>query len=113
MQGDPNALHMLLVILADNALKYSPDKSLVMVQLADAKNEVTLAVADNGPGIADSEKTKIFDRFYRVDKARSRAAGGLGLGLALAMAIVKLHGGTITPLDNKPQGCIMKVVLPK
>lgn len=113
VQGDPNALHMLLVILADNALKYSPDKSLVTVQLADAKNEVTLTVADNGPGIADSEKTKIFDRFYRVDKARSRAAGGLGLGLALAMAIVKLHGGTITPLDNEPQGCIMKVVLPK
>ena len=113
MRGDPDALNMLLVILVDNALKYSPERSLVEVRLAERKGAVMLEVADNGPGIADSDKLKIFDRFYRVDKARSRAAGGLGLGLALALAIVKLHGGTITPLDNMPTGCVMQVILPK
>lgn len=113
MRGDPDALNMLLVILVDNALKYSSDRSIVEVRLAERKGAVMLEVADNGPGIADSDKLKIFDRFYRVDKARSRAAGGLGLGLALALAIVKLHGGTITPLDNMPTGCVMQVILPK
>ena len=63
-------------------------------------------------GIGDEDKQKIFDRFFRVDKARSRSQGGLGLGLSLALAIVRQHGGSIKVLDNKPRGTIMYVKLP-
>ena len=67
---------------------------------------------DEGCGISDEDKEKVFDRFYRVDKARSRSQGGLGLGLSLAHAIVRQHQGKIKILDNKPCGTIMQVLLP-
>ncbi len=109
--GDDNELSRLLIILADNALKYSPAESEVTISLSKSKNTITLAVADHGPGIADEEKVKIFDRFYQVDKART-ASCGLGLGLSLAKGIVERHGGSIEALDNEPRGTVMRVLLP-
>lgn len=113
LKGDADSLNMLLIILLDNAVKYSPIASEILVKAADKRDSIILQVQDQGIGISDADKEKIFDRFYRVDKVRSREQGGLGLGLALALSIVRLHDGKITVLDNKPQGTIMQVMLPK
>ncbi|MBS8053072.1 cell wall metabolism sensor histidine kinase WalK, partial [Streptococcus suis] len=74
---------------------------------------VYFTVADNGLGISDADKKKIFDRFYRVDKARTRQKGGFGLGLSLAQQIIKTLGGKISVRDNQPKGTIFEVGLPK
>ena len=113
LKGDADSLNMLLIILLDNAVKYSPAASEILVKAADRRDSIILQVQDQGIGISDADKEKIFDRFYRVDKVRSREQGGLGLGLALALSIVRLHDGKITVLDNKPQGTIMQIMLPK
>ncbi len=113
MQGDEMALSRLLIILLDNALKYSPENTTITLRAATVKAHLVLEVRDEGCGVSDEDKKKIFDRFFRVDKARSRSQGGLGLGLSLAWAIVHQHGGSIKVLDNKPCGTIMYVTLPK
>lgn len=113
MQGDEMALSRLLIILLDNALKYSPEQTTITLRAAAVKDHLVLEVRDEGCGVSDEDKKKIFDRFFRVDKARSRSQGGLGLGLSLAWAIVHQHGGSIKVLDNKPCGTIMYVTLPK
>ncbi len=113
VQGDELALSRLLIILLDNALKYSAAKTTVTLRGARVKEHLVIEVRDEGCGISDEDKTRVFDRFYRVDKARSRTQGGLGLGLSLAWAIVHQHGGSIEAFDNQPQGTVMYVQLPK
>ncbi len=113
IQADKDAVARLPVILLDNAVKYSPENAQINLRLQEKGSSVILEVADNGCGISDADKEKIFDRFYRVDKARSRSEGGLGLGLSLAWSIVKMHNGKISVKDNVPQGTIMQVILPK
>lgn len=112
VQGDELALSRLLIILLDNALKYSAAKTTVTLRGARVKEHLVIEVRDEGCGISDEDKTRVFDRFYRVDKARSRSHGGLGLGLSLAWAIVHQHGGSIEAFDNQPQGTVMYVQLP-
>lgn len=112
LQGDEMALSRLLIILLDNAMKYSSVQTTITLRAAKVKTHLVLEVCDEGCGISDEDKLRIFDRFFRVDKARSRSQGGLGLGLSLALAIVRQHGGSIKVLDNKPQGTIMYVQLP-
>ena len=112
INADENSLHRLLVILLDNAIKYSPEGTDVLVQLMAVKHAAQIKIADNGIGIRAEDKEKIFDRFYRVDKARSRSMGGLGLGLSLAKAIVEQHHGKIWVEDNEPQGSVFVVELP-
>ena len=112
MQGDEMALSRLLIILLDNAMKYSSEQTQITLRAAKVKTHLVLEVRDEGCGISDDDKQKIFDRFFRVDKARSRSQGGLGLGLSLALAIVRQHGGSIKVLDHKPRGTIMYVKLP-
>ena len=112
MQGDEMALSRLLIILLDNAMKYSPEQTQITLRAAKVKTHLVLEVRDEGFGISDEDKQKIFDRFFRVEKARSRSQGGLGLGLSLALAIVRQHGGSIKVLDNKPRGTVMYVKLP-
>ena len=111
-QGDEMALSRLLIILLDNAMKYSPQQTTITLRAAKVKTHLVLEVRDEGCGISDEDKQKIFDRFFRVDKARSRSQGGLGLGLSLALAIVRQHGGSIKVFDNMPQGTVMYVKLP-
>ena len=111
--GDEMALSQLLIILLDNAMKYSPERTTVTLRVAGVKDRLVVEVRDEGMGVSDENKQKIFGRFFRVDKARSRSQGGLGLGLSLAWAIVRQHGGSIKVLDNKPKGMIMYVQLPK
>ena len=112
MQGDEMALSRLLIILLDNAMKYSPEQTQITLRAAKVKTHLVLEVRDEGCGISDEDKQRIFERFFRVDKARSRSQGGLGLGLSLALAIVRQHDGNIKVLDNKPRGTIMYVQLP-
>ena len=111
VQGDAESLKRLIIILLDNAIKYSDEGTKITVLLEKEKGEVVLQVADEGPGIPDKDKTKIFDRFYRVDKARSRAQGGNGLGLSLAQAIVQRHKGTIEVTNHEPQGSVFTIIL--
>ena len=113
VQGDEMALSRLLIILLDNAMKYSPANSKILLRAAAIKERLVLEVRDEGCGISDADKQKVFDRFFRVDKARSRSQGGLGLGLSLARAIVGQHQGSIKVLDNEPVGTIMYVSLPR
>lgn len=110
--GRRESMEQLLVILLDNALKYSPAASIVQVILKKQEDRLMLQVRDQGPGIPLEEQEKIFQRFYRVDKARSRGQGGLGLGLSLARQIVELHGGSIKAEAAEPKGSCFIVILP-
>lgn len=113
MEGDRYSLHRLVVIILDNAVKYSPAGTEIRVTLTADKNLINLQIADQGIGISSEEKKKIFERFYRVDKTRSRSMGGLGLGLSLAKSIVDHHQGKILVENNSPQGSLFTVRLPK
>lgn len=118
VEADRGFLRMALVNLLDNAVKYSPTNSEIRVcwKLAgkegDGPQMVELSVEDQGPGIEESERQHVFRRFYRVDMARNREAGGAGLGLAIAKWAVDAHGGRIL-LHSRPEGgLILKVSLP-
>lgn len=108
---DRTLLKQLMTILFDNAIKYTDADGQVALTVRATDRHLFISVADNGPGISDSDKKKIFDRFYRVDKARTRQKGGFGLGLSLAQQIVLALKGTITVKDNQPKGTIFEVKL--
>ena len=110
--GDEQRIGQLVLILVDNAVKYTPSMGQVTIQLEKYNNgDVSFSVADTGVGIAPEDKDKIFDRFYRVDKARSREMGGNGLGLSIANCIVKAHAGKITVESRPGEGTVFKVYL--
>ncbi|WP_247924892.1 sensor histidine kinase [Streptococcus salivarius] len=109
IQTDKTLLKQLMTILFDNAIKYTDDDGHVTFTVRTNDRHLYISVADNGPGISDSDKKKIFDRFYRVDKARTRQKGGFGLGLSLAQQIVLALKGTIVVKDNQPKGTIFEV----
>ena len=109
--GDKNKMEQLLIIFIDNAIKYSESGTITVTVDADSMNAVK-KVMDEGIGISESDAQKIFERFYRVDKARSRAAGGFGLGLNIARIIVVRHGGTVSVKPRSPHGSIFTVRLP-
>lgn len=109
--GDKNKMEQLLIIFIDNAIKYSESGTITVTADADSMHAV-IKVMDEGIGISESDAQKIFERFYRVDKARSRAAGGFGLGLNIARIIVVRHGGTVSVKPRSPHGSIFTVRLP-
>lgn len=109
--GDKNKMEQLLIIFIDNAIKYSESGTITVTVDADSMHAV-IKVMDEGIGISESDAQKIFERFYRVDKARSRAAGGFGLGLNIASIIVVRHGGTVSVKPRSPHGSIFTVRLP-
>ena len=96
-------LHQVIYNLVDNAVKYTPAGGAVQVSLKREEGQVILSVADNGNGIPEADLPRIFERFYRVDKARSRAAGGTGLGLSIVSDTVRQRGGTVE-VANRPEG---------
>ena len=98
--------------LIENAIKYNVDQGSVFVKLEQKEDKVQLTVEDTGIGIPEEDRYNIFTRFYRVDKARSREAGGSGLGLSIVHAAVKAHGGSILVGENKPQGSRFTVSFP-
>lgn len=108
---DKALLKQLITILFDNAVKYTAENGNIVILVKTTEKSLLLRVSDNGIGISNSDKERIFDRFYRVDKARTRQIGGFGLGLALAKQIVVTLKGDITVKDNFPQGTIFQVKL--
>lgn len=112
VHGDRARLHEVLANVLGNAVRHSPGQVPVVVCAALVDGLVEVVVADCGPGIPPADRERVFDRFHRVDTARSTQAGGAGLGLAIARSIVELHGGTIQAQPNDPQGCRMVIRLP-
>lgn len=105
-------LYQIVFNLVENAIKYNVPAGSVTVTVACEGEEAVLTVADTGIGIPEKDVPNIFSRFYRVDKARSREAGGSGLGLSIVRDAVILHGGTITVSANQPQGTVFSVRFP-
>jgi two-component system phosphate regulon sensor histidine kinase PhoR len=110
--GDPEALELLVNNLLDNAVKYTGEGGQVNVRLASAEGMAWLEVADDGVGISPEHHDRIFERFYRVDQARSRELGGTGLGLSIVKHICKAHHGTISVRSTLGVGSTFEVVLP-
>ncbi len=110
--GDEAALRRVADILLDNAFKYTPSPGSVNLSLKQNGESAVITVQDSGIGISEEDQPKIFERFYRVDKARSREQGGAGLGLAIARWIVTQHHGSIAVESRPGQGSIFRVELP-
>ncbi len=99
--------------LLENAIKYSPKKSDIILELEDSEKEVIIRIKDKGDGISKAEYDKIFERFYRIDKSRSRQSGGTGLGLAITKKIITSHKGKIEVSSKKGKGSTFAIYLPK
>jgi signal transduction histidine kinase len=113
LRVDADRMRQVLANLVANAIRHSPDAGLVLLSARADGTVNRLEVADEGPGIPAEELERVFERFYRSDRARSADAGGAGLGLAIARWIVELHGGTIRAADAEPTGCRIVVELPR
>jgi len=113
LMGD--RLHLLSVVfnLVDNALKYSPENPDIKIAVEEKENNVELRVADNGVGIPDEYKTKVFEKFFRVPAGNVHNIKGYGLGLSYAASVVKKHGGTIEAKNNEGGGTSFTITLPK
>lgn len=109
---DTDQMMRVIDNIMNNAIKYSPDGGTITVRLRQRQNQVLLSIADQGLGIPRKDLSKIFDRFYRADKARSRAQGGTGLGLAIAKEIVNVHGGKIWADSREGHGSTFYISLP-
>jgi len=112
VRGDRAQLGLLLSNLVDNALRYTGARGMVRIRLDSIDDKVILQVADTGKGIPASELPRIFERFYRVDKARARRTGGTGLGLAIVRHVAESHGGTVTVESKVGKGSSFTVTLP-
>jgi two-component system, OmpR family, phosphate regulon sensor histidine kinase PhoR len=113
VRADSAKMHDALRNLVANAVAYSPEHTTVRIDATATNGRVTIAVSDEGPGIPEEDLSRVFERFYRVDKSRARDPGGTGLGLAIAKHLVELHGGQIG-VENRPEGgARFTVTLPK
>jgi len=109
---DTDKMTQVIDNILNNAIKYSPDGGKITVSMKTTDDQMILSVSDQGLGIPKQDLPKIFDRFYRVDRARSRAQGGTGLGLAIAKEIIKQHKGFIWAKSEYGKGSIFTIVLP-
>ncbi|MCZ7570459.1 MAG: heavy metal sensor histidine kinase [Ardenticatenaceae bacterium] len=112
VRGNEDQLIRLIVNLLDNAIRYTPPGGRITLGGRCDNGTITISVSDTGPGIASEHLPHLFDRFYRVDRGRSRAQGGSGLGLAIAQSIAQAHGGRITVASTVGQGSTFTVTLP-
>lgn len=108
---DESLIKQVLTILFDNAIKYTGEDGEIHIDIKEKNGNLVMKVFDNGEGISQDDREKIFDRFYRVDKARTRAKGGFGLGLSLAKQIIEHLHGKIQVSNNTPKGSIFTVRL--
>ena len=113
VMGDPGLLQVAVSNLIANAVKYSPDHTRVGVGVRLSKGFVEIAVTDQGVGIPESDLDRVFERFYRVDPARSRATGGTGLGLAIVKHVVGNHGGDVRVWSQPGKGSTFTIRLPE
>ncbi|MFY9574341.1 MAG: ATP-binding protein, partial [Blastocatellia bacterium] len=112
VEGDPGRLKQIVVNLADNAIKYTNEGGRVDIRVAAVDGKALLEVADSGISIPPEALPHVFERFYRVDKARSRQMGGAGLGLSIVKSICKAHGGRIGVESTEGKGSRFTVELP-
>jgi len=112
LEGDPDRLRQVLANLLENAVRHAPQGSRVDVGLQRDGGCAVLTVRDRGEGIPEEERERVFQRFYRVDRARSRATGGSGLGLAIVRTLAELHGGSVAAASHPGGGAVLTVRLP-
>ncbi len=112
-KADPDFLERALRNLVDNAVKYTPEGGAVTLQAGTEGEDVVLRVRDNGPGIPAGDLPRLFERFYRVDKSRSREMGGTGLGLAIVKHIAQLHDGSVAVESEPGKGSVFTIRLPR
>ncbi|NOY40200.1 MAG: HAMP domain-containing histidine kinase [Nitrospirae bacterium] len=110
--SDRDLLDEALSNLFDNALKYTPDKGSIFLKTEQSFHGITVTFHDTGPGIPEKDRDRVFERFYRVDKTRSRLSGGSGLGLAITKWIIETHGGNISVRNHNKGGAIFTITLP-
>ncbi|MDI3329213.1 MAG: ATP-binding protein [Micrococcus sp.] len=113
VHGDPDQLMTALRNLIDNAVRYSPDHTTVGVGLKSVRGLAQISVTDQGVGIPEEEQDRIFERFYRIDAARSRQTGGTGLGLSIVKHVISNHGGEVTVWSQPGRGSTFTVRLPE
>ncbi len=109
--GNPSLWESVFYNLIDNAVSYSGGNKISISQIQSGQNRIILTLSDNGCGVAEEHLPRLFERFYRVDKGRYRAAGGTGLGLSIVKNAVQLHGGSITVSNNPTGGLCFKIIL--
>lgn len=112
LQADPERVSQVIRNLLDNALTHTPSGGTIEVSISNSSGEAITRVSDNGTGIPEEELPHVFDRFYRVDKSRSRGTGGTGLGLTIAKEIVESHGGSISVESEEGKGTTFEFTLP-
>lgn len=112
VEVDPDRMIQVIENIMNNAIKYSPDGGVVTIRLEENPSNVTISITDEGLGIPQKDLPYLFDRFYRVDKARSREQGGTGLGLAISKELVELHNGTISVTSVEGQGSTFAINIP-
>ena len=106
-----NHFEQVIIILLDNAVKYSTNRKEIIVSLSTVADQVEIGIQDFGMGLSEEDKKKVFSRFYRVDKARSRERGGNGLGLSIAKELIEGYNGSISLTSHLDQGTVFKVKL--
>lgn len=111
IRADRERISQVVMNVLSNAIKYTPDGGRIVLTAGCTPDRVWLEVADNGIGIPPEDRDRIFERFYRVDKARSRESGGTGLGLSIAQEIVRQHQGSLTLVDRPGPGTTLRLEL--
>jgi len=112
VSADPAKLHDVLRNLLENAINYSPADAPIEVLTRRAGDAIQIIVSDHGPGIPSADLGRIFERFYRVDRSRTRDPGGTGLGLSIVRHLIELHGGTVSAMNRESGGAVFTVTLP-
>jgi signal transduction histidine kinase len=114
MKGDRDRIKQVLLNLLGNAIQYTPEDGRIIIELENDGEDAKITIQDNGPGIAKKDLQKIFDRFYRGEKSRTRShSSGFGLGLSISQYIVNLHNGSIDVKSEIGEGTTFMVILPK
>jgi two-component system phosphate regulon sensor histidine kinase PhoR len=112
LRGDSAKLHDALRNLVANAISYAPEQTTILVEASRLDGRVRMSVSDEGPGIPEEDLSRVFERFYRVDKSRARDPGGTGLGLAIVKHLVELHGGDVRAENRTEGGARFTIILP-
>jgi signal transduction histidine kinase len=112
VHADKSGITSVAINLLENAVKYSPEPAVIDVQLSRNEGWLEWVIADNGIGIEDKEKGRVFEKFYRIGNEDTRQTKGTGLGLFIVKEVIRAHGGSISILNNHPKGSVFKITLP-
>jgi len=113
IETDPVLLRQALQNIVDNAIKYGPAQGTIRVETETHSDHCTISVTDSGPGIPEEDRARLTDRFFRVDRARSRNPAGFGLGLSITSAYLRVLGGRLECVSAQPHGSTFRLILPR